>query len=102
MQEHVRLAVSSDFDQVHARRAEGFADGGAELIRVFYAAVGEVVHLGRVSKVQSMRRAEQLLEVLALFSLRQEGEDAAAVVVQQDDGRAEIVALGASRPFMSW
>src|SRR3989304_1659355 len=35
---------------------------------------------------RAARRAEELLEVIRVFVLGQEGEDAAAVVVDEDDG----------------
>ena len=38
-----------------------------------------------------MGGAEQLLEVLRVVSLGQEGEDAAAIVVQEDDGGLKVV-----------
>ena len=57
-------------------------------------------------EVEAVRRAEQRLEARLApprLAWRQEGEDAAAVVVERDDRRAQRrAACAASRPFRSW
>ena len=56
----------------------------------------------RRAKIQASGRAEKLLKMLWIGGLRQEGENAPAVVVQQHDGSVQAMQLAASSPLRSW
>src|SRR5437879_1230225 len=78
----------------HRRRGfvDRVRDRGLEPGALVHRAVDEYVEAGDLREVEAQRRGEDLLENVLVLNLRQEVENAAAVVVADDDGRPDAMA----------
>ena len=94
MQAGVGVPVGMDGNHRDAQGVEGFLEGCAKRLAVLGFAVIQAVKFCRVAKIQAVRGAEQVFERLYGLGLRQEREDAAAVVVKQHDGYLKTVLFG--------
>ena len=91
-------AVGADLDNVQAATSDARAHGGAEGGPVLGVGVVCAVERSQGREVQAVGRAKQRLELVSLAGLGQEGEDPAAVVVDQDDGGVQTVKLRGQQP----
>src|SRR5690606_23154517 len=87
-----------DLDDVDARASQAFLDLRAELVPVGRGSKREAKKARRVAKVEADRSAKELFKVLGTAGLGQEGKDSPAVVVDENDGGGEAVALGGKKP----
>ena len=97
MQLDVTSAVGTQLDDLHAGRGQARRDGGAEVRPGLHALEAAAVHLHGRAEVQVRRRAEQLLEVVRIGGLWQEGEDAAAVATSLASPGLQVVELRTDR-----
>ena len=93
MKDDVGVPVGLNLDQGRARPGERVDESGFEIEASLGAGVTEAVHLGGGPEVEAVGGAEEVFEVAGVLGLGKEGEDAAAVVVDEDDGCRERVAL---------
>lgn len=87
----VGCTVGREFDDVQTACVNTVGDGYTKFLPVCYALEGAAVHLHDGAEVEAGGGAEELLEMFRIGGLWQEGEDAAAIVVDQDNGEIKMV-----------
>src|SRR5258707_11461480 len=91
MHGNVTGALGRYLDDVQSARVQSAVQRLAKLIPGGHALKAAAVHFHDRAKIQAGGRAEKLLEVLWVCSLGQEGEDAPAIVVDQDNDQVQTV-----------
>src|SRR5712692_2681236 len=88
---HAVVAPESHHDHRRGRLVDRVADRGLEAGPVGDRAVDQPVQARDLREVETERGREDLFEDVQVLSLRQEVEDAAAVVVADDDRRLDAM-----------
>ena len=94
MQRHVAFTVAGRLYEGGAAPCQAFLHAPVECFPVIRQRIVKPVHFSGGAEGQPVRRPEVSFKDIPIIRLGQEGEYAAAVVVQHDDGGVQAVCLG--------
>ena len=91
MHANIACTFSNNFDDLQTALIEALLNALAVLFPGVDLAIAATVHLDSGPEIESGRRAEELLKVFWMCGLREKGEDAPSIVIDQNNSQIEFM-----------